>query len=321
MFLMETIYEYKLQNKLTTQSALELTKLAIKAKSLRAIEILAESYPRIVAEVLQVELTNFDFILESSALIFQIKDFLAPKEKRMLLQKTIPKLLRQAERIYNTIDRSKYPEKILYLPGKPWHLEETIANFILSGDSNFTYKHVICIKRKKRRRNIVLLIDKSHSVLNHLKLIILTSILFTFSLDIKDIALIGFDSHPDVLKGFNDSQISSYQVLNKLVYIKSGGKTDIFAALDTAEKELARQMCTKKTLVIISDLLATSGKDFLPILKRLEDVRIILTPRRQTLQLTKPLLGYLRRFPKIRLYYMSPDERSIPSMLERVLYD
>ncbi|MFX0181561.1 MAG: VWA domain-containing protein [Candidatus Hodarchaeota archaeon] len=321
MLLIERIYEYKLQNKLTTQSALELTQQAIQTKNLRGIEILAESYPRIVAEILQAEVTNFEFILESSTLIFQIKDFLDPQEKRMLLQKIIPKLLRQAERIYNTIDRSKYPEKTLYLPGKPWHLEKTIDNFILSGDPNFTYKHVICVKRKKRRKNIILLIDKSHSVLNHLKLIIITSILFTLSLDIKDIALIGFDSHPEVLKGFNDSQITSYQVLRKLVYIKSGGKTDIFAALDEAKKEFARQICTKKTLVIISDLLATSGNDFLPILKRLEDVRIILTPRRQTLQLTKPLLGYLRRFPNIRLYYMSSDERSIPSMLERVLYD
>ncbi|MFX0150444.1 MAG: VWA domain-containing protein [Candidatus Hodarchaeota archaeon] len=320
-FLIEKIYEFKLQSKLTTQSALELTQQAIQSKNLRVIEVLAELYPRVVTEVLQSESTNFDLILESNSLIFQIKDFFATEEKKLLLRKIIPKLLGHAEKIYKTIDRSKYPETILYLPGRPWHLEKTIVNFLLSGDSNLTYKHVICIKRKKRRKSIVLLIDKSHSVLNYLRLIILTSVLFTLSLDIKDIALIGFDNQPDVLKGFNDFNTSKYDLVNQLVYIKSGGKTDIFSALESAEKELNRQICPKKIVVLISDLLATSGKDFLPFFTRLEDVRIILTPRRQAIQLTKPILGYLRRLSNVRLYYMSPDERSIPKILERVLYD
>jgi hypothetical protein len=297
--LIEKIYEYKLQSKLTTQSALELTQQAIKTKNLRAIEVIAEHYPRIVSEVLQSDSTYFDLILESSSLIFHIKEFFAPEERKLLLRKVIPKLLGQAEKIY----------------------KKTIANFLLSGDSNLTYKHVICIKRKKRRKCIVLLIDKSHSVLNYLRLIILTSILFSLSLDIKDIALIGFDNQPDVLKRFNDFHTSTYNLVNQLVNIRSGGKTDIYSALESAEKELNQQICPRKVVIIISDLLATSGKDFLPFLTRLEDVRIILTPRRQTIQLTKPIVGHLRRLSNVRLYYMSPDERSIPDILERVLFD
>ncbi|MFX0171394.1 MAG: VWA domain-containing protein [Candidatus Hodarchaeota archaeon] len=319
--LIEKIYEYKLQSKLTTQSAMELTQQAIQTKNLHAIEVLAELYPRIVTEVLQSNSTYFDLILKSNSLIFQIKEFFAPEERTLLFRKVIPKLLGQAERIYKTIDRTKYPETILYLPGRPWHLEKTISNFLLSGDSTLTYKHVICIERKKRRKCIVLLIDRSHSVLNYLRLIILTSVLFTLSLDIKDIALIGFDNQPDVLKGFNDFHTSRYDLVNQLVNIRSGGKTDIYSALESAERELNLQICPRKIVIIISDLLATSGKDFLPFFTRLEDVRIILTPRRQTIQLVKPIVGHLRRLSNVRLYYMSPDERSIPEILERVLYD
>ncbi|UCE15103.1 MAG: VWA domain-containing protein [Candidatus Heimdallarchaeota archaeon] len=288
---------------------------------MRAIEILAEKYPRSVVEALQIEFNSTEFILESSSLIFQIKEFFSPEEKQIFLRRLIPKLYRQAERIFHSINRSKYPVKISYDPGLPWHLEKTIANFILSGDVFFTYKHVVCSKRKEKQKTVVLLIDKSHSVLIHLKLIILTSILFSLSLNIKDIAIIGFDTHPEVLKGFNESEITTQQITHRLINITSGGKTDIYSALQTVKKEFSYKITPKKTLVMISDLLATSGMDYLPILKQMQDVRIILTPRRQTLQLTAPIIGQLRRLPNVKLYFMPLHERSIPLMLERVLFD
>jgi hypothetical protein len=262
-----------------------------------------------------------NLILESNSLFFQIKDYFSSEEKQLLLRKLIPKLLKHAERIFQSIDRSKYPTKIPYTPGLLWHLESTIANFILSGDTHFTYKHVICEKRQEKQRCIILMFDKSHSVLAYLKLIILTSILFNLSLNSRDIALIGFDTQPEVIKGFFDSQITTQDITTRLVNIRSGGKTNIFSALQAVKKEFSHQIGYKKTLVIISDLLATSGMDFLPILKRMEDVRIILTPKRRTLQLTTPILGKLHKLPNIKLYLMTPDERSIPGLLERVLYD
>ena len=193
---------------MNTETALNLAKQAAEAQNLQVIEILAKNYPRTVVEVLQSELNNSDFIIESSSLFFQIKNFLSPQEKQLLLQKLIPKLLRQAKRIFHAIDRTKYPKKIPYFPGRPWHLEKTISNFLLSGDNFFAYKHVVCSKREEKQKYVVLLIDKSHSVLIYLKLIILTAILFSLSLNIKDIALIGFDTRPEVIKGFVESQIT-----------------------------------------------------------------------------------------------------------------
>ncbi|MHA2244442.1 MAG: VWA domain-containing protein [Candidatus Hodarchaeales archaeon] len=306
---------------MNTETALNLAKQAAETHNLQVIEILAKNYPRTVVEVLQSDLNNADFILESSSLFFQIKEYLSPQEKQLLLQKIIPKLLRQAKRIFHAINRIKYPKKIPYFPGRPWHLEKTISNFLLSGDNYFTYKHVVCSRREEKQKNVVLLIDKSHSVLIYLKLIILTAILFSLSLDIKDIALIGFDTHPELIKGFKESQMTSQGIISRLVNIRSGGKTDIYSALQSAKKELSHQIGREKKLIIISDLLATSGMDFLPILKKMEDVRIILTPHRQTLQLTAPVLGKLRKLPNIKLFFMTSDERSIPSILERVLYD
>ncbi len=301
--------------------ALNFAKQAIETQNLRAVEILAENYPRTVVEVFQIDIDMVNIILESSSLFFQLKDFFTPEEKQLLLKKLIPKLFRHAERIFQAIDRSKYPMKIPYTPGLSWHLENTIANFLLSGDTDFTYKHVICYKRQGKQRCIVLLIDKSHSVISYLKLIILTSILFSLSLNAKDIALIVFDTQPEVIKGFIESHITSQDIITRLVNIRSGGKTNIFSALHAVRKEFSHQIGYKKTLVIISDLLATSGMDFLPILKKMEDVRIILTPRRRTLQLTAPILGKLQKLPNIKLYLMTTDERSIPGLLEKVLYD
>jgi len=319
--LIETIYEHKLQDKLTTQSTLKLTHEAIHLRSLKAIELLADSFPHTVTEVLQFYPNELDIILESSSLVFQLKEFFSPQERDTLLKRILPRLVRQGERIFKSIDRSKYPEIIPYLPGMPWNIGRSIFNFLISGDQDFTYNHVICVKKRKKQHRVVLLIDKSHSVLNYLRLIIITSILFSLSLDVKDISLIGFDSKPEIIKGFKDKQMSSSEIIQKLLNLKSGGKTDISAALHTVQNEFKRQITTRKSLVMISDLLATSGEDFIPILKEISDVRIILTPRRQTLQLTKPLIGQLRKLPNIRVYSMTTEEQTIPKLLERVLYD
>ncbi|UCG03948.1 MAG: VWA domain-containing protein [Candidatus Heimdallarchaeota archaeon] len=306
---------------MNTEEALNFAQQAIETHNLRAVEIIAENFPRTIVDVLQTESDMANIILESSSLFFQIKDFFTPEEKQLLLKKIVPKLFRHAERIFQAIDRSKYPVKIPYTPGISWHLEDTIANFLLSGDFNFTYKHVVCTKRQRKQKCIVLLIDKSHSVISSLKLIILTSILFSLSMNAKDIALIGFDTQPEVIKGFIESQITTQDIITRLVNIRSGGKTNIFSALHAVKKEFSHQIGYKKTLVIISDLLATSGMDFLPVLKQMEDVRIILTPRRRTLQLTAPILGKLQKLHNIKLYLMTTDERSIPGLLEKVLYD
>ncbi len=145
--------------------------------------------------------------------------------------------------------------------------------------------------------------------------------MFSYVMNLKDFAIIGFDTHPEVIKGFNESNITNRDVIDRLISIRSGGKTNIYSALQTVNKEFSHQIKPKKTLVLISDLLATSGSDFLPVLKRMDDVRIILTPRRQTLQLTAPIINQLRKLPNIKLHFMKPDERSIPTLLEKVLYD
>lgn len=319
--MLENIYQLKLQQQLNSEKTFILAKTALKERNLRAIEVLAESYPRSVTEVLQHNIDYLDLILESSTLIFHIKDFLSPEERKYVLKQTLPKLLRHAKKIYNLIDRSKYPTHIPYSPGLEWDLERTIMNYLLSGDSNFTYDHVVCHQRKSKEKNVVLLIDTSHSVLIHLKLIILTSILFTMTMNLKDFSIISFDTQPNIIKAFSNTQIPSDDIIKQLLDIHSGGKTNIFEALFKATTEFSSRISRKKTLIMISDLLATSGSDFLPLLRKMHDVRIIVTPRRQTLQLTAPLLGKLRRLPNIRLYPMPLDERRIPLMLEQVLFD
>jgi hypothetical protein len=318
---LERIYQLQLQQKLNSEKTLILTKKAIKEQNLRAIEVLAESYPRSVTEVLQLNSDDLDLILESTTLIFHIKEFLSPEERKQLLNKILPKLFRYAKRIYNLIDRSKYPTRISYSPGLEWDLEGTLMNYLLSGELNFTYDHVVCQQRKSKEKNVILLIDTSHSVLQHLKLIILTSILFTMTMNLKDFSIISFDTQPNIIKAFSHTQIPSDAIIKELLNIRSGGKTNIFEALIEAKSEFSTRISSKKTLIMISDLLATSGSDFLPLIREMHDVRIIVTPRRQTLQLTAPLLGKLRRLPNIRLYPMPLDERKIPMMLEQVLFD
>ena len=319
--LLERIYELNLQQKLDTKTALEFTKEAISTKNLRAIEIIAEKEPRAVAEIIQTDYFNAEFVLESSSLIFQIKEFFPENEKRALLAVVIPRLFRHAEKILKSIDRSKYPKRVPYVPGRWWNIEQTIDSFLTSGDPYFLYKHVVCYERRRREKNLILLIDNSHSVLVHLRLIILSAILFSMVIDIKDIAVIGFDTEPKIFKSYSDHSLTNQDIIQKLINIRSGGKTNIHAALKATNNEFSKIISKKKTLVMISDLLATTGFDFMPLLSKMEDVRIIITPKRQIYQLTAPILGHLRRMPNIRLYHLPSNERLIPRLLEKVLYD
>ena len=107
--LVENILELRLQQKLDTSKTLELTHEAIGNRNLRAIELLAETFPHVVAEALQSEFLDSNFIIESTGLIFQIKDFLAPKLEKLYLDKIIPRLINQSENIFHSFNRSKYP--------------------------------------------------------------------------------------------------------------------------------------------------------------------------------------------------------------------
>lgn len=319
--LLERIYEFQLQSRLNIEAAIEFTQDAVQHGNIRAIEVLAAAYPRTVADILPSDTDHLDFILESSSLFFQLKPYLSREERQLLLRKLIPRLFRQAERLFRGIDRSKYPKTTPYDPGRSWNVEKTLDNFLLSGDPHFTYKHVVCIKRLRRRHSVVLLIDKSHSVLQHLKLIIYTSILFSLSMEIKNLAIIGFNGQSSILKSFSDSWMTPKDIIQRLIELPSGGKTNIFLAVQAGQKELDDQITFNKTVVLISDLLTTSGKDFIPLLTKIKDVRIILTPRKHILQLTKPILGQLRRLGNVRLFHMPIEEQAIPKMLEQVLFD
>ena len=299
---------------------IEFMQNAIKTRNLHAIELLAEKFPHVVADVVQMEATASNIILESTNLIFQIKDFLEPKIEQKFMQVLIPRLIKHSETLFHSIDRSRYPVQIPYLPGRKWNIEKTIMKYLVSGDRKFSYSHVVCEERKERQRTAILLIDKSHSVVQHLQWIIITSILFSLALREKKIGIINFDVKPIVIKSLKDKSMTTAQIVEKLVSIRSGGKTDIFSALVKAKNEFSKEITRKKTLVMISDLLATSGGDFLSIIRQFDDVRIILTPRRQTLQLTKPLLGHLRRMKNVHLFILPHNERSILQMLERVIY-
>jgi hypothetical protein len=318
--LVETILEFRLQQKLDTAKTLEFTHEAIKARNLRAIELLAETYPHVVADALQSELLESNFIIESTALIFQIKDFLDPSLAKLYLERIIPRLISQSENIFHSFDRSKYPIRIPYIPGRTWNPEKSVMKYLLSGDSFFSYSHVVCEEKKEKQNAVILLIDKSHSVIQYLQLIIISSIMFSLALQNKNIGIISFDTQPVIIKKMKDNKMQMSKIVEKLVNIRSGGKTDIFTALKEVHLEFSREIFKKKVLVMISDLLATSGYDFLPLLRQFEDVRIIVTPRRQTLQLTKPLLGHLRRMKNVHLFFMPPNERLIHHMLEKVLY-
>jgi hypothetical protein len=257
----------------------ELAEQAADESNLEALKLIATNYPIIAARLLnQMNLTDIIMDqLEGEELIqlySRTKKHLNFQLRKKMLDKLIPFITEKAKSIYRRGISASVSKYIQYQPGDTWEIEMTIEKMLSSGKIIPDYESIVVKEPTKKKRSIVICIDKSLSVLQLIHQIVLLASVLSLSVKKDNFAIIDFDSKAHVLKAMNE-RIHPEAIVELILNIESGGKTNLEDALSLANKQLIQSTTKDKIVYIISDLERTTGRDPLPLINRLSDLRVI----------------------------------------------
>ena len=258
---------------------LELAERAAEEANLEGLQLIATNYPIIASQILnKIELT--DQMLEDLGrdeliqLYSRTKKHLNFEIRKKMLDKLIPFITEKAKSIFRRGISSSVSKYVNYQPGDSWEVEMTIEKMLSIGKLTPDYESIVVKEPAKRKKSIVICIDRSMSVLQLIHQIVLMASVLSLSVKRDNFAIIDFDSNADVLKSMSD-HMHSEMLVEKILNIESGGKTNLEDALNLATEQLKFSSSREKIIYLISDLERTTGKNPLPIIQRIPDLRII----------------------------------------------
>lgn len=258
---------------------IELAERAAKESNLEGLRLIATNYPMIAAKILnKIELT--DQMLDNLTgedliqLYSRSKKHLNYNIRKKLLEKLIPFITEKAKTIFRRGISSSVSRYVNYQPGDSWEIEMTFEKMLSSGKLNPDYDSIVVKEPSKRKKSIVICIDKSLSVLQLIHQIVLMASVLSLSVKRDNFAIIEFDSEAQLLKPMS-KRIPPEELVELILNVESGGKTDLDKALQLATKQLKDSSSREKIIYIISDLERTIKKNPLPIIQRIPDLRIV----------------------------------------------
>ena len=258
---------------------IELAERAAKESNLEGLRLIATNYPMIAAKILnKIELT--DQMLDNLTgedliqLYSRTKKHLNYNIRKKLLEKLIPFITEKAKTIFRRGISSSVSRYVNYQPGDSWEIEMTFEKMLSSGKQVPDYDCIVVKEPSKRKKSIVICIDKSLSVLQLIHQIVLMASVLSLSVKRDNFAIIEFDSEAQLLKPMS-KRIPPEELVELILNVESGGKTDLDKALQLATKQLKDSSSREKIIYIISDLERTIGKNPLPIIQRIPDLRIV----------------------------------------------
>ena len=258
---------------------IELAEQAADENNLEGLRLIATNYPVIVARMLnKMELT--ELILdqlqgeELTLLYSRTKKHLDFQIRKKMLDKLIPFITEKAKIIYRRGVSASVSKYVNYEPGDSWEIEMTIEKMLSNGKIIPDYNSIVVKEPSKRKRTFVICIDKSLSVLQLIHQIVLMASVLSLSVKKDNFSIIDFDSSAHIIKKMNET-MHPESIVEQILNIESGGKTDLEEALSLALKQLSKSVSREKIVYLISDLERTTGKNPLPVISRIPDLRVI----------------------------------------------
>jgi hypothetical protein len=258
---------------------IELAKQAAENKNLDALRLIATNYPTIAAKILN-DMEISEIVLEQLRgeeliqLYSRTKKHLSYQLRKKMLNKLIPFITEQAKAIYRRGVSASVSKYVNYEPGLAWELEMTIEKMLSHGKLSPDYNSIVSKEPAKKKRSIVVCIDKSLSVLRLIHQIVLMASVLSLSVKKENYSIIVFDSESAVLKPMH-KYTNPDELIELILNIESGGKTNLEDALKLALNQLKQSSSREKIIYMISDLERTIGGNPLPIIQNIEDLRVI----------------------------------------------
>lgn len=260
---------------------LELAQRAVELKNIQGLTLIASSYPIMVARLInKIEEDDWFFDLDLGEELVKLysltKRHLKVKLRRQLLDTLIPYINRKALNIYRHGLSSRLSRYKPYALGDEWDIEMTIERLMSVGARYPSYSDIVVHELSKKKKSIVLCVDKSLSVFSYIHQIVLTAAVLAYSIINENYAVIAFDSKAQVIKPINE-YADQETIIEKILDLESEGKTNIEAALSQAYEQLSKTNTREKEVILISDLERTVGRDPIPIVSRLPKLKVVFT--------------------------------------------
>lgn len=290
-----------------TSRIFELAQRAVELKNIEGLTLIASSYPIMIARLLnKIEEDTFFFDFSIGEDLVQLysltKRHLKFRLRKQLLDALIPYITRKASKIYRLGISSQLSRYKPYQLGDNWDLEMTIERLLSSGARYPDYNSIVVHEISKKKRSIVLCIDKSLSVFSFIHQIVLTAAVLAFSITNENYCVIAFDSKAQIIKSI-DEYVDHNKIIERILDLESEGKTNLEAALSKAYEQLNKTNAREKEIILISDLERTVGKDPLPIIKQLPRLKVVYT---RTARSNK-LIQELTRFKNVKIEELRED--------------
>ncbi|MCG3223237.1 MAG: VWA domain-containing protein [Candidatus Heimdallarchaeota archaeon] len=257
----------------------ELAEQAAENRNLDALRLIATNYPTLAAKIMN-NMEISDIILEQLRgedlvqLYSRTKKHLKYQLRKRMLDRLIPFITEQAKAIYQRGVSASVSKYVNYEPGLDWELEMTIEKMMSIGKLSPDYDSIVSKEPIKKKRSIVVCIDKSLSVLKLIHQIVLMASVLSLSVKKENFSVIVFDSESTVLKPMQ-KYTNPEELVELILNIESGGKTNLEDALKLALDQLKQSSSREKIVYMISDLERTIGGNPLPIIQNITDLRVI----------------------------------------------
>ncbi|MHA2297238.1 MAG: AAA family ATPase [Candidatus Hodarchaeales archaeon] len=304
------------------QKLADYSKKAIDFGNISVVNIIAEHFPMVASNTLVrnaggilFEKFDCDDLVE---LFFKVKRYLPLDLRKKIFSVVFPKLLKRVRGMYFRSLKASETRYVPYSPGIEWDLYHTMEKMLSRAEKVPSYQSIVSITREKKKVTLVLLIDKSHSVYRYMHQISYVSALLCYAIRHENLNIIAFDNKPRFLKKFNGSE-SIETILEAILSIDSGGRTDIASALQKASQELENipRAGNKKICCIISDLETTEGKDPYSHVTKFNDLRIVYVPPLNLINHYYPLRDKIKGLKNVKLFMI--NEMDPVRLVDRVL--
>ena len=283
-------YYRHLANTLDYKQIKDATSLAIHHKNLEAVMAMLKSNLYAATDALDTEegVRFFserakDSNMEMPEIYFFIRRPLSEKYKKIFRRLTRQSILKTALKITSKGIKGTITKTVPYYKiGNPeFDLDETIQhNPIKILEKRLTYKDIYGIKRIRKKRKAILILDTSGSMYGKtLVNAALTTSVLAYNMEKENYGVVLFNSTAMILKNINEKK-PTITVIDDILDSEAVGFTNIYIGLEKGLKELekVRESNKNKFGILISDGIYNRGDDPIKLAKKYPKLHVIGMP-------------------------------------------
>jgi Mg-chelatase subunit ChlD len=277
----------KLDN-LDLASIERLTESAIEHENLPALMSLAKINKYAVSNTLNPErLVSLGRVAGSGGiytprLFFVMRGVMDKKRRKILKRLTRTSILKMSLRIASEGLRGDLPVRGEYHPDAEFDLEETMTQVLErypTGIPALRRGDIIGIQRRERKKNGVLILDASGSMMGERNInAALSAAVMAYSMRHDKFGVIAFNTKAFLIKGIKDD-LAIQDIMDKILDLEAVGYTNIEDALRLGALQLKTMKTTRfKWAILLTDGAYNKGEDPRYLCRQFEKLHVLNLP-------------------------------------------